>query len=244
MTKKQVLPPADSDNEEPQVFAVHTEEGGPRFTRRDFLEVASLTSMTVALTGCGGLFPNATPTPTTTSTPTKTNTPTSTATRTPTKTPTDTPTKTPLPSCTMKGQTNMFASPGWDKPRIMTVKYGETIEMLGRTEDGKWLLIRNSINLRGWIAYTGANCEYDLKLLPVRTDIIPTLTPAGVQGYLGSGETGIQYYAGDGKIYHLPCGAAIPPGMVCSCNCVSICSCDGACSCDGHVDDGHYWYPN
>lgn len=56
----------------------------------------------------------------------------------------------------------------------------------------------------------------------------------------------------------LPCGAAIPAGAVCTCNCVagSVCSCVGytTCSCDGHKScscNSHhtsysysYWYPN
>ena len=65
--------------------------------------------------------------------------------------------------------------------------------------------------------------------------------------------------------YTLPCGAAIPAGTVCTCNCVAggvptakptavptkaPCSCVGntcgcvgySCGCDGNV--GHYWHPN
>jgi WD40 repeat protein len=68
---------------------------------------------------------------------------------------------------------------------------------------------------------------------------------------------------GETVTYTLPCGAPIPDGAVCVCNCVAgsdcacvgyvSCSCDGysACSCDtncgcvGNVVEGsHYWYPD
>ena len=47
--------------------------------------------------------------------------------------------------------------------------------------------------------------------------------------------------------YTLPCGAALPEGAVCTCNCVSG---RGGCNCVGHVSSGgggggsHYWHPN
>lgn len=73
---------------------------------------------------------------------------------------------------------------------------------------------------------------------------------------------GVTYEATDASgrtvTYTLPCGAPIPDGAVCVCNCVggSGCACVGyvtcqcvgysECSCVGHVvDEGsHYWYPN
>jgi WD40 repeat protein len=57
---------------------------------------------------------------------------------------------------------------------------------------------------------------------------------------------GIEYEADDEKggtiTRHLPCGSALPPGAVCTCNCVS----GGGCSCVGHSSGGssHYWHPN
>jgi len=43
----------------------------------------------------------------------------------------------------------------------------------------------------------------------------------------------------------LPCGAPIPDGAVCVCNCVGggYCVCDGQCSCVGYTGE-HYWHPN
>ena len=68
--------------------------------------------------------------------------------------------------------------------------------------------------------------------------------------------------------YTLPCGAPIPAGAVCVCNCVAgsvcscvghtvctcdkvcscvghtVCTCDNVCSCVGHTVTYHYWHPN
>ncbi len=65
--------------------------------------------------------------------------------------------------------------------------------------------------------------------------------------------------------YTLPCGAPIPEGAVCVCNCVAgevcscvghkVCTCDTVCSCVGNTvctcdtvctcnSEGHYWHPN
>ncbi len=73
--------------------------------------------------------------------------------------------------------------------------------------------------------------------------------------------------SGQTVTYTLPCGAAIPAGAVCICNCVAggvptvkptavptkapcscvgfACSCVGnVCSCVGHTITTHYWHPN
>jgi WD40 repeat protein len=68
---------------------------------------------------------------------------------------------------------------------------------------------------------------------------------------------GVQYQArneyGEMVTCTLPCGSRIPPGAVCTCNCVrgTGCSCVGHsyCSCVGHGSGRggwvrHYWYPN
>ena len=51
---------------------------------------------------------------------------------------------------------------------------------------------------------------------------------------------------GETYTYTLPCGAALPEGAVCTCNCVTG---RGGCSCVGHSNSGggggsHYWHPN
>ena len=65
---------------------------------------------------------------------------------------------------------------------------------------------------------------------------------------------GIEYTETDivtGETYTttLPCGAALPSGAVCTCNCVVG---RGGCACDGHSKSNrsgggggsHYWHPN
>ena len=58
---------------------------------------------------------------------------------------------------------------------------------------------------------------------------------------------GVQYSPGDSgdRVITQRCGASIPAGATCICNCVS----GGGCSCVGHRSGGgsgggHYWYPN
>jgi WD40 repeat protein len=47
-------------------------------------------------------------------------------------------------------------------------------------------------------------------------------------------------YTYEGTTYTVPCGTPLPPGAVCTCNCVpgNVCA---HCSC---VGQSHYWYPN
>jgi WD40 repeat protein len=62
---------------------------------------------------------------------------------------------------------------------------------------------------------------------------------------------GIEYTSG-GASYTQTCGSPIPPGAICTCNCVpgAVCSCVSVCSCVGHTSSSgggggsHYWYPN
>ncbi len=69
---------------------------------------------------------------------------------------------------------------------------------------------------------------------------------------LKDGEKGVEItgkdpVTGEEYQYALPCGAAIPDGSVCTCNCVAG---RGGCSCVGYSDSGgssggsHYWHPN
>jgi hypothetical protein len=82
--------------------------------------------------------------------------------------------------------------------------------------------------------------------------------PPGRRGKVHPGHTGTEYQI-EGKSYTMRCGEPIPPGAVCTCNCVSVppscscvgntCSCVGntGCSCVGNTGCSvvtHYWYPN
>jgi hypothetical protein len=54
----------------------------------------------------------------------------------------------------------------------------------------------------------------------------------------------VETASGETVEYTMPCGAPIPAGAVCVCNCVAG-SYTPPCSCDGHTSGGggHYWYP-
>lgn len=83
------------------------------------------------------------------------------------------------------------------------------------------------------------------------------------------GEEGISYKVKVGNewvTWTQPCGSPIPPGAICTCNCVAVptcscvghCSCDAVCACVGDCScdqvctcdticscvGTHYWYPN
>jgi WD40 repeat protein len=74
-----------------------------------------------------------------------------------------------------------------------------------------------------------------------------------------SDSKGIRYVAkGDTAVRTISCGSSLPPGAVCTCNCVAgaICSCVSVCSCvsntcscvsnssSGYSSGSHYWRPN
>jgi uncharacterized protein YraI len=248
-TKKQTSK-GHRSKEEPQVFALKTEENGITFTRRNFLEAATVTSAAVALTGCSALKPSPTSTPTPTSTSTATATPTLTPTNTPTPTATrtNTPTETPLPMCEVGAPIVLRSGPGSSFPWILKLNWGDTVRVIARDETGKWYLVLTSVEtMKGWVYFNQIKCAFKPDVVPVSAEIIPTPTQVGDPGWVAAGETGVNYTAPDGKTYHMPCGEPLPPGAVCICNCVTMpppCSCDGYCSCDSYVDDGHYWYPN
>ncbi len=73
--------------------------------------------------------------------------------------------------------------------------------------------------------------------------------------YKGIEISGTDPVTGETVTYTLPCGAPIPAGAVCVCNCVTgrggcavdTCSCvgykPGGCSCHSY-NSRHYWYPN
>ncbi|MBQ6508871.1 MAG: twin-arginine translocation signal domain-containing protein [Flexilinea sp.] len=61
---------------------------------------------------------------------------------------------------------------------------------------------------------------------------------------------GVDVVTGKKVTYTMPCGAEIPAGAVCTCNCVagSTCACNSykSCSCNSHRTSysSSYWYPN
>lgn len=190
--------------------------------------------------------------------------PTNTATSMPTATeilPTETATVPPKPTgieTTIKGDTvNFRAGPGTGYSSITRLPYGSIVLLTSRLKDSSWVGAaladpkRKGAFVEGWIKTTlVVTAGKDIQSLPVIENIPPTPTPLpGKYGTTGVGQTGIDYTYTDeyGNVfpYTLPCGSAIPPGAVCTCNCVTV---PRTCSCDGHVGCGcdslHYWYPN
>lgn len=264
--------PQTTPEEAPQVFAVSKEANAIKFTRRDFLQVATAAAAASAvLAGCGpegplsglGQEPTSTPSPTETPEPTATKTATPTRTRTPTRT----PTATPLPHAIVKGSSNVRFGPSTNTRIIGALAARDEVIVLGRNEDGTWLRIQKvGGDIDGWIKAT----LVDFTAIPI--DDLPFVTPfptptplPGKAGKTGRGQTGIDYtYTdeyGTTYTYTMPCGSTLPPGATCVCDCVtvpacscdgyvapqkcncdSVCSCDAVCTCD--TQGGHYWYPN
>jgi len=192
----------------------------------------------------------------------------SSATPVPTDTPvpaTSTVTPTPPPAgieTTISGDNVNFRSgPGTGYAPITRLPYGALVRMVSRLADSSWVGValadpkKPGAFVEGWIKTNLLNTKgKDIHSLPVITNIPPTPTPLpGKYGNTSPGEKGIDYTYTDqyGNVYNyaLPCGAAIPAGATCTCNCVTVprtCSCvehsssPGGCSCNPI----HYWYPN
>jgi hypothetical protein len=134
--------------------------------------------------------------------------------------------------------------------------------VIGRITDNSWVHVRLDSNIEGWIYAILTNVNVNL-LANIPIDAAPP-TPTPMPGKVGNtapGTTGINYSYkddfGNTYTYTLPCGSEIPPGSICTCNCVTACACDNytaPCSCDNYTapcpcveDSGiatHYWYPN
>lgn len=191
----------------------------------------------------------ATQVPTSTTVPTETPVP-------PTPTVTNTAAPQGIPSTVKGDNVNFRAGPGTGYTPITRLPYGAGITLVSRLADSSWVGValvdpRKGGMVQGWIKTNLVDTVgKDIKSLPVITDIPPTPTPLpGRYGNTGAGQTGLDYSYTDeyGNVYNynLPCGAAIPPGATCTCNCVTVpktCSCvdNVGCSCDVV----HYWYPN
>jgi hypothetical protein len=106
------------------------------------------------------------------------------------------------------------------------VAHKEAIMALTTSPDGKLLASASDKTIKLWALPEGGfvSCLMDL-----------TVNTSDVKG--------ITYKVGTTE-YTLPCGAPIPPGAVCVCNCVA--GKVPACSCVGDVSGGgsHYWHPD
>jgi hypothetical protein len=242
----------EPDSEEPQVFAVQQEDGQIKFTRRTFVEIATLAGTGMLVSGCDELFaPPATSTPTLTPTPTNTKTPLFTATRTNTLTPSNTPTpvstatptrtNTPTITPTPKASGTVLASivyvrvgPGYNYPVRTTLNKGTEVSLIGTTTDKVWLHIVTKDKIDGWVEASNITIvNGSVASLPAEK--VPT--PVGVMGTVAEGSTGINVTMKDPQTgatytYTLPCGSPIPAGAVCICNCITVAP---SCQCVGYV---------
>ena len=123
-----------------------------------------------------------TPTPAPTETPTITPSPSATATLTPTPTesPSLTPTPEPLIAVILENHTNIFDGPGGNYNFLATYSEGLKIQVIGRSEDGSWLVVLLPGELEGWLALEKVQFERPVENLlayeagPVP---LPTQTP-------------------------------------------------------------------
>ncbi len=239
-------PAGQSDSEKdsfetPHVFAVSKNSKSVKFTRRDFLQVASVAAASAALTGCTPPEilspPTDTPSPTDTPVPTRTSTHTSTPSRTstPTKTPTTTPT--PVVMCEVKSSSNVRFGPSTAYQTIGTLSAGDKVLVLGRNPDSTWARIEKPGDFSGWLKATLLENSCDIKALQVVTPMpTPTALP-GRAGRTAPGQKGVDYnfknpITGITEQYTLPCGEPIPQGAICVCNCVTV---PAGCSCNSDV---------
>ncbi len=79
-------------------------------------------------------------------------TPTPTVTPTPTKTPTPTPTPLPTYVAEITGElVNLRSGPGDSYDVLAIIPRGETVELMGKTDDGEWIMVRAGDGEEGWI---------------------------------------------------------------------------------------------
>ncbi len=276
----------EETGEEPQVYTVHKDLNGWRFSRREFMAAAGAVAAVTAVgatAGCDQVrriaaptqtsTPTETPTPTMTPTPTETPTPTATPTSTPTETPaaTATPIKSPTPALpkaqfvsdvTVPDGTVM--EPGqkftktWRVKNVGAVDWGTGSNVVfesgarmsgvspttvGNVKPGNTLDI--SVNMVAPTTQGRQTGQWALKAgTGLKMQTLSIVIFVASKAAIPQGQKGVRIESG-GKTLTMPCGSPIPPGWVCTCNCVTV---PAACSCVGHrssctCDKIHYWHP-
>jgi hypothetical protein len=138
---------------------------------------------------------------------------------------------------------------------------GEQVTVMGRTEDGQWLLVdtgkvaTTKKQLIGWMKANQLSFDPDKILSLPQATPMPTATPLpGKEGKGKPGTNSREYRYKDEYgfeyAYNLPCGSSLPEGALCTCDCVEVpwptatntsCPhCGSHCACNII----HYWYPN
>ena len=149
-----------------------------------------------------------------------------------------------------------------EKVRLISMANGDVINQFGT---GEVPLPRIAVSADGSLCAVAVDKSIlffslpDLKILGCPVDLNEMKDDTK-----GIEVTGTDPVSGKTITYTLPCGAPIPAGAVCTCNCVAgtVCSCVGynpctcvghisctcvghiSCSCVGHVVTTHYWHPN
>ena len=128
--------------------------------------------------------PSTTPTerPTATSTITKTpsNTPTVTPSSTATATDTDVPTLTPTPAtpvAAMRRQLSVRQGPGSQYPPLTILATGDTVDILGISEDGAWFLVELQDGRLGWLPSNSPVISTSGNIFDLPEAAPPTVTP-------------------------------------------------------------------
>ncbi len=125
-------------------------------------------------------------------------TPTPTVTPTPTITPTPTPT--PLPTYVAKVTAelvNLRSGPGDDFDVLEIIPLGEDVELVGKTADGEWIMVRSAAGKEGWIYRDLLQPEADAKMAVLTPPPTPTPGPPEIIVELANLRTG------PGAIYDL-----------------------------------------
>ncbi len=109
-------------------------------------------------------LPSETASPVPTSTPTETPTPSATPspTETPTLTATPTPTPEPLIATILADTANIVSGPGINYAFLATYTTGLKLQVIGRSEDGLWLVVRLPGGTEGWIQQEKVTFEHEV----------------------------------------------------------------------------------
>ena len=275
--------------EEPQVYTVKKDVNGWRFDRRTFLAVAGAAGVAAAVGTAAGCGPSqesvqestAIADETVTATPSPTPLPSDTPASTSTPTPTETPDVT-IPDGTVMNPGQPFTKT-WRFRNEGTVPWGEGVKLVfveGEQEgfESKKMSGPDAVDVPN--VAPGKNVDVSVDLVAPQelgrhlsywrlqmgsrpeNILYAEIFVAGV-GEVPPGELGSTIRGSAGEIRWLPCGDPMPPGWICTCNCVrapvrrevsvrrsnravdevvlSPCSCDSVAICN--CDAVHYWHP-
>ena len=137
-------------------------------------------------------------------------TPTPTITPTPTLTPTPTPTPLPTYVAEIIGElVNLRSGPGSDYEVLTIIPLGDEVELVGKTADGEWILVRTNEGQEGWIYRELLQPETDAKMAVLTPPPTPTPGPPQIIVELAN------LRSGPGAVYDLitmlPQGAIFVP---------------------------------